>query len=263
MLQLRLHEPATPAHVERAGRLFAQALDALGVSDVGVTLVIENHRFIGTLRTRTPSAAAGVQSIIDLVQRPIGALSDSAVAVPPELADALATYARDEHKARPELWQPTRSGGKHLCTMDETFANVMDVLARSPPIDSQRVRGTTYVYTRVLRIGRVDERQALKARLVLDGRPLDVPLAEGLAPGPFFDAARNEQVVRVRLRAAWLYTSGQRPVIHDASVIGIDETRAPATGAQVVEFAHAQSVIGADDLPALLSSIDRDGEKDE
>src|SRR5262245_25813453 len=263
MLQLRLREPATPAHVERAGRLFAQALDALGVSDVGVTLVIENQHLVGTLRTRTPGGAAGVQVIIDLVQRPIGVVSEPAEPVPPALADALAKYARDEHKARPELWQPTRGGGKLLCTMDEMFADVMDALAKSSPPGSQGVRGTTYVYSRILRIGRVDERQVPKVRIMLDGRPLDVPLAEGLATGPFFDAAKNEQVVRVRLRASWLYVAGERPVLREPVVIGLDESMAPATGAHIVEIAHAQAVITADDLSALLSSIDRDGVKDE
>jgi hypothetical protein len=263
MLQLRLREPATPAHVERAGRLFAQALEALGVSDVGVTLVIENDRLIGMLRTRTPGGTAGVQSIIEFVQRPIGVLSGPTEPAQLALADVLAKYARDEHKARPELWQPAKGGAKHLCTMDETFADVMEALARSPPLGSQRVRGTTYVHTTILRIGRVDERQASKVRIVLDGRPLDVPLAEGLATGPFFDAAKNEQVVRVRLRASWLHVTGERPVLREPVVIGIDESRAPATGARIVEIAHAQNVITANDLPALLSSIDRDGEKDE
>jgi hypothetical protein len=263
MLQLRLREPATPAHVERAGRLFAQALEALGVGDVGVTLVIENDRFVGTLRTRTPGGTAGVQSIIDLVQRPIGMLAGPTEPAQLALADALARYARDEHKARPELWQPAKGGAKHLCTMDETFADVMEALARSRSLGSQRVRGTTYVHTMILRIGRVDERQAPKVRIVLDGRPLDVPLAEGLATGPFFDAAKNEQVVRVRLRASWLHVTGERPVLREPVVIGIDESRAPATGARIVEIAHAQNVITANDLPALLSSIDRDGDKDE
>jgi hypothetical protein len=205
MLQLRLREPATPAHVERAGRLFAQALEALGVGDVGVTLVIENDRFVGTLRTRTPGGTAGVQSIIDLVQRPIGMLAGPTEPAQLALADALAKYARDEHKARPELWQPAKGGAKHLCTMDETFADVMEALARSPSLGSQRVRGTTYVHTMILRIGRVDERQAPKVRIVLDGRPLDVPLAEGLATGPFFDAAKNEQVAIAR--AYWIRRS--------------------------------------------------------
>lgn len=263
MLQLRLQEPATPAHVERAGRMFAQALEAVGVSDAGVTLVIENDRLVGTLRTRTTSAAAGVQSIVDFVQRPVGVLSSPADPAHVALADALAKYARDEHKARPELWQPGKGRPRHLCTMDETFANVMEVLANAPVMDTQRVRGITYVHTVILRVGRVDERQLVKVRIVVDGRPLDVPVAEGLASGPFFDAAKTSQVVRIRLRASWLHVAGERPTLRDPIVIGIDESKPAASGARIVELAQAHNVISADDLPPLLRSLDRGGNEDE
>ena len=200
MLQLRLREPATPGHVERAGRLFADALNALGVSDVGITLVVENDRLRGTLRTRSAAGVAGVQSIIDLVRSPVGALSSPVPRGHVALAEVLGKYAREEHRAKPELWRPGKAG-ELLCSMDETFASVMDALAKAPPTGAQRVRGTTYVHTKILRVGRIDERQQPRVRIYIEGRPIEVALAEGLATGPFFDAAKSEQIVRVRLRA--------------------------------------------------------------
>jgi hypothetical protein len=266
MLQLRLCEPATPTRVERAGRLFADALNALGVSDMGVTLVVENDRLRATLRTRSSASTAGVQSIIDLVRSPVGALSSPELSSPAQpgrsaLAEVLAKYARDEQRAKPELWRPGR-GGKFLCSLDETFANLMEALAKTAPAGTQRVRGTTYVHTKILRVGRTDERQQHRVRINVDGRPIEVALAEGLATGPFFDAAKSEQVVRVRLRADWLHVVGERPVIHDPLVIGIDEAKEASNGARIIAIAAAQRLVTADELPALLSSIDRSDEDD-
>jgi len=141
--------------------------------------------------------------------------------------------------------------------MDETFANVMDALAKAPPVGAQRVRGTTYVHTKILRVGRIDERQQPRVRICLDGRPIEVALAEGLATGPFFDAAKTEQVVRVQLRADWLHVVGERAVIRNPLVIGIEHAKGATSGARIVELATSQRLITADELPALLLSIDR------
>lgn len=266
ILQLRLGEPATPAHVERAGKLFADALNALGVSDVGVTLVVKNDQLRATLRTRSPEGTAGVQSIIDLVRSPVGDLSSHAQSPPAQrgwvaLADVLAKYARDEQHAKPELWQPGEED-KFLCALDETFATLMEAFAKAQPSDAKRVRGTTYVYTKILRVGRADERQKPRVRINVDGRPLEVPIAEELATGPFFDAAKNEQVMRVRLRADWTHVSGERPAISHPIVIGIDDVKEIATGAKIVAMAATQRLMTADELPVLLSSIDRSDEDD-
>lgn len=266
MLQLRLHEPATPAHVERAGKFFADTLKALGVSDVGVTLVVENDELRATLRTRSPEGAAGVQSVIDLVRTPVGELSPHAQSSPvkPEwipLADVLAKYARDEHRAGPELWRPNNRG-EFLCALDETFADIMDALAKTQPAGMQRMRGTTYVYTKILRVGRADESKPLRVRINVDGRPLDVSLAEGLATDPLFDAAKSERIMRVRLRVEWIHVAGERPTIHNPLVIGIDEMKEMATGAKIVALAADRRLVTADELPALLSSIDRSDEDD-
>lgn len=261
MLQLRLREPATPAHVERAGRLFADALNALGVSDVGITLVVENDRLRGTLRTRGATGVEGVQSIIDLVRSPVGALSSPAQPGHVALAAVLAKYAREEHRAKPELWRPGR-GGELLCSMDETFANVMEALAKAPPVGTQRVRGTTYVHTKILRVGRIDERQQPRVRIYLDGRPNEVPLAEGLATGPFFDAAKREQVVRVQLRVDWLHVMGARAVIRNPLIVGIEHAKGTASGSRIIELATSQHLVTADELPALLLAIDRSDEGD-
>ncbi|HMG52771.1 MAG TPA: hypothetical protein VK601_04810 [Kofleriaceae bacterium] len=192
---------------------------------------------------------------------PVGALSSPAQPAQIALAEVLARYARDEHRAKPELWRPGK-GGERLCSMDETFANIMDALAKAPSTGAQRVRGTTYVHTKILRVGRTDERQQLRVRISVNGRPIDVALAEELAAGPFFDAAKSEQIVRVRLRAAWLHVAGEHPVVRDPLVIGIDETKGASSGARIVEIAAAQRIVTADELPALLSSIDRSDEDD-
>ncbi len=138
----------------------------------------------------------------------------------------------------------------------------MEGLAKAAPSGAQRVRGTTYVHTKILRVGRADERQQLRVRINVEGRPIDVAIADGVAAGEFFDAAKTEQVVRVRLRADWLHVAGQRSIITDPLVIGIDVAKV-ASGARIVEMAVAQRLVTADELPALLSSIDRSDEDDQ
>jgi len=146
--------------------------------------------------------------------------------------------------------------------MDETFAGIMEVLATTPPAGSSTVRGTTYVHTRILRVGRSDEHRQTTVRIMLEGRPLEVPLASGLETGPFFDAAKDSSVVRVRLRAEWLHVADETPGIRNPVVTGVEERRNAHSGVLILEAARVHRVVTTDELPALLSSIDRtdDGE---
>jgi hypothetical protein len=146
--------------------------------------------------------------------------------------------------------------------LDETFADIMEALAKTQPAGMQRMRGTTYVHTKILRVGRADEGKPLRVRINLDGRPLEVPIAEGLAIGPFFDAAKSERISRVHLRVEWIHVAGARPTISGPLVIGIDEVKEMATGAKIVAMSAERRLVTADELPALLSSIDRSDEDD-
>jgi hypothetical protein len=256
MLELRLHEPATPARVERAAKMFDASLKALGLAgDTTITLVVENKSLKATLRTRSPAGADRVRMLVEMVERPLGVDAGASWKAP--VATALAQYARDEARYRPEFWVPGRK--KPVCSLDSEFAGVMEAIAASaanaPGTD--RVRGSTYVYSKILRIGRQDERQAHRARIMLEGRAIDLALAPDLEVAPFFDVAKREEVVRVRLRAEWIHRPDSAPELDTATITGIDLGSSPASGARILALAAQHRVITSDDLPAVLSSIDR------
>lgn len=251
MLQVRLRHAATPARVARVATMFDEALSALGAAaEVGTTLVVENRNLVATVRTRSKTGAAAVETIIQIAKTPT---STAALPARAEVARALAKYARDEGRYRPELWLPRRQAP--LCALDETFAAVMEALAVAPEVGTHKARGTTYVYSKLLRVGRIDERNAYRVRVVVEGRPLDLPIGE-LAVGPFFDAAKRDAVVRLKLQAVWTQSPGQAPVLCDAVVVGLEDA-APGSGARILALAKEYNVIAADELPEVLASIEK------
>jgi hypothetical protein len=251
MLQLRVRHAATPARVARAATMFNDALKALGAADeVGTTLIIANKDLVATLRTRSKSGASAVGTIIQIVQNPITMPSQPGRA---EIAAALARYAHDEGRYHPQLWLPRHD--KPLCNLDETFASLMEALANAPEVGSHKARGTTYVYSKILRVGRIDERHECRVRVVVDGRPRDLSIG-GLAVAPFFDAAKRDVLVRLKLQAEWTQSPGQPPCLLDASILGIEEVT-PGSGARILALAKEYNVITVDDLPDVQAAIER------
>lgn len=257
MLELRLQEPAAPARVARAAHMFARVLEAIGAAaEVGTTLVVENKFLKATIRTRTPQGASAVNSVIDLVRNPLSTQRPHPARS--ELAAELAEYARDEGRYHPQLWKP---GAKEpLCNLDETFAAMMEAIAIALPAGSNVVRGTTYVFSKVYRVGRTDDQRPMKARITIEGRPLEVRVDDEVARDLLFDAARRDSVVRLRLAAEWIHHPNEAPRIRTAVVTGIDTAAESGAGARLIALARAKKVITAEDLPAVLSSIARDRE---
>jgi hypothetical protein len=250
MLQLRVRHAATPARVARVATMFDEALKVLGAADeVGTTLVVENRWLVATVRTRTKTGADAVGTIIKIAQTPT---TTPALPGRAEVAKALAKYARDEGRYHPQLWLPRRE--EPLCNLDETFASVMDGLADAPTVGTHKARGTTFVYSKILRVGRVDEHHAYRVRVVVEGRPLELSIGQ-LAVAPFFDAAKRDVLVRLKLQAEWTQSPGQAPVLMTAEVVGMDDTP-PATGARILALAKEYNVITAEELPAVLESIE-------
>lgn len=251
MLQLRLRHAATPARVARVATMFEEALRALGASDdVGTTLVIENRYLIATLRTRNETGSDAVGTIVQIASAPTTAQPRVGRA---EVARALAKYAHDEGRYRPALWLPRHK--EPLVELDETFATLMDALSTAPEVGTHKARGTTYVYSKILRVGRIDERHAYRVRISVEGRHHELSIGQ-LAAGPFFDAAKRDATVRLKLQAEWTQSPGGTPSICFATIIGMDEVT-PASGARILALAKEYKVITADELPAVLESIDK------
>jgi hypothetical protein len=251
LLQLRLRHAATPARVARAATMFEEALRALGAADdVGTTLVVENRYLIATLRTRDKAGSEAVETIVQIASAPTSA-PPSAGRV--EVARALARYAHDEERFGPAFWLPRHKGP--LVQLDATFASVMDAIAAAPEVGTHKARGTTYVYSKILRVGRVDERHSYRVRISIDGKPHELPIGQ-LAAGPFFDAAKRDVMVRLKLQAEWTQSPGGTPRITGATILGMDE-RPPASGARILALAKEYEVITAEELPAMLEAIDK------
>lgn len=251
MLQLRLRHAATPARVARAATMFEEALRALGAADdVGTTLVVENRYLIVTLRTRNEAGSAAVDTIVQIASAP--------TSVPPrvgraEVAKALARYAHDEERFGPALWLPRHK--QPLVQLDATFASVMDAIGAAPEVGTHKARGTMYVYSKILRVGRVDERHSYRVRISVDGKPHELSIGQ-LAVGPFFDAAKRDVMVRLKLQAEWTQSPGGTLAITWATILGMDEMP-PASGARILALAKEYKIITAEDLPAVLESIDK------
>lgn len=89
----------------------------------------------------------------------------------------------------------------------------------------------------------------------MDGRPLDLPIGE-LDAAPFFDAAKRDAIVRLKLQAEWVQSPGQMPVLSKALVVGMDEA-SPGAGARILALAKEYQVIAANELPELMAAIDQ------
>lgn len=261
MLELRMHEPATPARVARAAHMFDRLLAALNAeTDVGTTLIVENRFLKATIRTRTLRGSGAVKAVIDLIETPLKPAKKPHPARP-ELASELASYAREEHRFKPQLWKP--SGKEPLCDLDETFAATMQAIADAPPPDSRVVKGTTYAYSKVYRVGRLEDGGPIKARINVEHRPLEVRVDEGVPADLLFEAARTGAVVRLRVAAEWLQVGESPPRVRGQVIVGVERAAAMGAGARIVALARQHQVITAEDLPAVLSSIKRERDGDD
>lgn len=245
---VRLDVAATPARVAEVAALFARMLAAASpnLPEGSATMIVENYSTKATLRTRTEighRAGAVLLNVLEKPGHPRARGDERAAAVAEALvdnADLLTPY-------RPRFFKP--KARRHFAELNSELVERLREVATNPSV-GRRVSGTTMVYSRVLRVGFTNERGDLKARLVLDGKPVDVTVASH-AEEAFWDAARSKRRLPIRLRASWyrglddeLFLEPRR-----CTAVGIDLAWRAASGADFVRD-------GLRTLPDAFADID-------
>ncbi len=197
-LKLELDAPASPALVARIARMFQEALEATGVAmdDESVTMVVGNLKASATLRGRDECGEQVVRTIHRVVENPVKTLQENPSAR--FVAEALAQHATSLRKVGGRF----KVGRRVVARFDETLIGALRGASVEVPAGIV-LHGGDQVYSRVLRVGRVDEGGALKARVLINGRPLEIDVSES-ARESFFDAAKSEVPQRIDLHTEWL-----------------------------------------------------------
>lgn len=233
LLELHLPAASTPARVAQAAEMFQKALLAANpdLDPDSVTMVVRNRDMKCALRAWNPEARTAIADVGTVAHNALQAIQKK-----PELqfvARALADYSPKLVGA--EFMRGDRK--KPIATIDELFSKVMSAAASSPAAQRALLRGDTTVYTPILRVGRQDENRTIAIRILLDGSAYDVALRPEVDPRPFFDAAKSEKVVIVRLDAEWIQNQDgrYRYDLKRTTATGLDTSHEPLPGAALLD----------------------------
>jgi hypothetical protein len=255
-LVLRLDGPASPARVVVATRLLADAaLAAVDRLDDGeLTLVVSNYQGRAELRAWTPRASDVLDAIARVLRDPDEALEqDPASAI---IAEAIAQRARDFGDERPAFTE-----GNKRKPFVEVSPPLVENLERAVVKARQGIgafRGTTSVYSNVLRVGRLSEGGALRGRVTVRGKNHDLRIADGADSHKFFEAAEARRVARIRLDAQWLRRDDGsfRLDPSGSTLLGIDTSWVEMSGAAFVAKARERMPDLGAHLDEILSELD-------
>lgn len=236
-LELRLTEAATPERVEATARMFRQMLEVVhpGLPPDTVTMIITNKRMGAGLRPWSKEALTAAKDVIAFARTPIGYLKKHPQQL--ELVTVVREFVRSARTERgAQLWRP--GAKKATARLNTAFADRVErhrtkveaATARAPLISFT----STSVRSVVLRVGKAAEGKPVCARIEFEGEARDIPI-EGTS-GPFFDAARDGGVYRIRLRIAWRYDRGgeKRVDSEHCSLISLTQLASPMRGESLV-----------------------------
>lgn len=189
---------ATPGRVAAAAAFVERLLHAASPapSGEGPTLTVPAGPLTLIVRAQSADAQRAVERILALLEAPEPSLDQDPAAR--RIAAALA-------QPGPELVCAVirRSGERRpAATLDGEFQRKMSALAASEPKEVSP-KGSTIVYSPVLRVGRSGAETVLKVRLELDGAPLEVALADERSASDFRKAAKEKRAFPVHLQATW------------------------------------------------------------
>lgn len=235
-LELRLVEAATPERVEAAARMFRRMLDAVhpGLPPDSVTMVVTNRSMGAALRPWSKEALAAAKAVAAFARAPVGYLKKHPQQL--ELVDVVSSFVREANSESGALLKG--AGAKRTAVViDSRFAQKLE--AHRSKVEGRRaqtplvVSTSTSVRSVVLRVGKVAEGKVVCARINLEGEPREIPI-EG-DPKPFFAAAQDEGIHRIRLRIAWKHDrDGVRRVDTDKCALMALTKLAPALRGQAL-----------------------------
>lgn len=195
-------------------RIAIDILKAAKVDLDSVTVVVTNLDMKTQIRPRTVPARRGIGRVADVMREPLKtvrrrpgarsiALALSGVKIE-GFPDGLSAVSWTDNKTQ-------RGAPAPLCTIDVDFVRAMKALGETSASAARVIRGTTEIYTKVLRAGILTESDpTFKARLMLDGRPVDIALGREVERTRVIDVLRTGAWAKVTLDARWYkYPSGE------------------------------------------------------
>lgn len=134
----------------------------------------------------------------------------------------------------------------------------METAAKSADKSAEVLRGQTTARTPVLRVGKLREGQPLCARLILDGRPVDVAIHDGQGPA-FFDIAKAGRMANVGLLATWVRTDDGRWRFNQRKTVAIHVEAAEdgITGQEFIDRVTSErALLTSKQLDSLLEELE-------
>lgn len=251
-LRVDLTEPATPARVALVATFVDRMIAATHphLKEGDVTLEIANFSTKASVHARTAAAKSALQLALRFLENPVKTVKRQQ-ARGRELAEVMASVGDSLSGA---VFSKTR--GKPIATIDDTFVQLMRGIARSTP--QPGLRGRTHIESPVLRVGRAGESKRPAIRVHIAGGVHDVRIKDGVSSAPFFDAAKKGGVHRIHLDARWL------PVGAGKQYLDVGRTRAtmvepvsrPISGRDFVDQVHAESPDLFDDIESVLQELE-------
>ena len=124
------------------------------------------------------------------------------------------------------------------------------------PRSGGELSGETVVYSPVLRVGRLHENGAVKARVRVEGRPIDINVINDLVEH-VWGAAKTGEIMPLRLRGKWVEADDGELHLERAELIGIDATFVRWTGYQLLEdIKQYSSLFSSDDFERMLAELE-------
>ena len=121
--------------------------------------------------------------------------------------------------------------------MDETK---LSILKKTGSTDVQElvraIRGTTVIYSKVLRAGRTREGQRFKVRIFIGGRAHEIAFrGDDRVRDELLRLVKDDRVVPIKVDATWR-VDGERHVLDlgRSAVVGVDATWTPVSGSDFV-----------------------------
>lgn len=204
---LELDAPASPARVAKVAQMLADALHAADpdLASESVTLVVDNLDLKARLRARDRAGEAAVRRVTRVLANPLEAVQEHAGDRP--IAAALGRKMKElvDDGGR---FTFTRDGRDVTRKVDRDLRGALDV-AGTPPPATRTGRGTTTLYSRVLRVGQASAGAQFRARLVVFGDHREVRVTPG-AEEAFVEARRRGGMHRISVRGRWRPGAGGR-----------------------------------------------------
>jgi len=253
-VELRLDAAATPERVAAAATMLARMLHAIAptLASEAVTLVVQNRDTRATMRTWSPTAEKALQRIVRILENPSASVKESRAA---DLASAIVEEVKPLQLLGPRFYKPRSK--RVLASVDAEFIKKMRSIAKHP--SARMTRGTTVVYSPVYRVGRFGADSKMKARIDIGGpQPVEVELAKGQA-GPFFDAAKTERCLPIKLLAVWVRVDEELVLDHRRTIaLDVDLRWGPEAGVTLASELQAATGDSIEDLDEVIARIEGD-----